>query len=118
MYVKSEFQAIYCRELTGYFETYDALYVKVNTNNFNSTKKPLYVGAYYRHCKAKGIMPFIQRFDDDISHKLLRKSDIIIVGDFNICLMKSTYNNDSLLFLVIISRYYFSIPYLPIAMKY
>ena len=97
MYVKSNLKAVYAQELTGAFKTYDSVYVKINMAT--SSKRPLHVGAYYRHCRAPDIVPFIDKFSRDINHKALRRSDVIIAGDFNICLMKSTTNNDSLYFL-------------------
>ena len=42
---------------------------------------------------------FTEQFNSDLSCKTLQKNDSIILGDFNICLMRSTFNNDSLCFL-------------------
>ncbi len=103
MYVKNDFKAAYCHELTRSCSTHDSVYVKIDQANLHTinskSRKPLYLGGYYRHCNAGDVMNFIDEFNNDISHKCLIKNDVIIGGDFNICLMKSTFNNDSLCFL-------------------
>ena len=103
MYVKSDLKAAYCHELTKTCPTHDAVYVKIdpaNVHNSNiKSRKPLYLGGYYRHCIASDVINFIDAFNIDLSNKCLMKNDVIIAGDFNICIMRSTYNNDSLFFL-------------------
>ena len=103
LYIKTKFKATYCHDLTNSSNTHDSVYVKCNNpNSYNlHKKKQLYIGGYYRHCVSKSddIMQFLNKLDVDISNKQLHKNDVIIAGDFNICLMKSTYNNDSLYFL-------------------
>ena len=37
-------------------------------------------------------MPFIGDFAAEMTHKVVKKSDVIVAGDFDICLMKSTTN--------------------------
>ena len=97
MYVKSELEANYCRELTRTNNLCDSLYVKINTNS----NKQLYVGGYYRFCRSNSedINNFISQFHNDLKNNKLHKNNIIVAGDFNICLLKSTYNDDSLSFL-------------------
>ena len=103
IYVKSKYKAIYCHELTKSCNTHESIFVKINPvnihNNSFKSRNQLYIGGYYRHCKKSNIISFIERFNDDISNKCLVKNDVIIGGDFNICLMKSTCNTDSLCFL-------------------
>ena len=104
LYVRANLKATYCLELTGSHDNHDCVYVKINPEQLHDKKyiknrRPLKVGAYYRHCRKTGIMPFIADFAAEITHKVLKKSDIIVAGDFNICLMKSTTNTDSILFL-------------------
>ena len=103
LYIKSSLKASYCYELTQAHECFDSLYVKIDPSNLHDKKsgnrRPLFIGTYYRHCKISGIIPYISRLDCDLKHKFLQKSDVIITGDFNICLMKSTSNNDSLFLL-------------------
>ena len=107
IYVKSELQASYFHELTQTCNTHDSLFVKINSVNLHGNKKSkigkaskaLIVGGYYRHCHASEIVNFVDKFNNDLNHKQIVKNDIIIAGDFNICLMKSTHDNDSLLFL-------------------
>ena len=103
LYIKSSLKASYCYELTQAHECFDSLYVKIDPSNLHDKKsgnrRPLFIGTYYRHCKTTGIIPYISRLDCDLKHKFLQKSDVIITGDFNICLMKSTSNNDSLFLL-------------------
>ena len=102
IYVKSELQASYFHELTQTCSTHDSLYVKINAGNLHEKSKngkALIVGGYYRHCQASDIVNFIDRFNTELSHKQLTKNDTIIADDFNICLMKSTHDNDSLFFL-------------------
>ena len=97
MYIKTELEASYCYELTCTSNVCDSLYVKIRTSN----KKQLYMGGYYRFCRSNtdDIAKFISQFHNDLKNRKLQKNDIIIAGDFNICLMKSTYNDDSLSFL-------------------
>ncbi len=103
MYVKSELKAAYCHELTKTCYTHDSVYVKIDPGNIHNSRsksrKPLYLGGYYRHCNASDVMKFIDVFNTDLFTKCLIKNDVIIAGDFNICLMRSTFNNDSLCFL-------------------
>ena len=103
LYIKSSLKASYCYELTQAHECFDSLYVKIDPSNLHDEKsgnrRPLFIGTYYRHCKTSGIIPYISRLDCDLKHRFLQKSDVIITGDFNICLMKSTSNNDSLFLL-------------------
>ena len=111
LYIKSNLKASYCHELTKSHDHYDSLYVKIDSSTVHDKKsgnrRPLIIGTYYRHCKTTGIIPYINSFDNDLKNKILKKSDVIITGDFNICLMRSTSNNDSLLFLnTIISNNY------------
>ena len=98
IYVKEELNAEYFHGLTKTCDTHDSVFVKIGPLNARS-KKPLFVGGYYRHCKEADKIVFIDRFNNDVSNKTLQKNDIIIGGDFNICLMKSTHNYDSLNFL-------------------
>lgn len=115
MYVKKELSANYCNVLTYSHNTCDSLYVKINSK----PNKPLFIGAYYRHCRATDIIPFIDKFSDDISNKILKKTDVIITGDFNICLMKSTHCNDSLCFLnTIIANHYEIMIFKPTRIQY
>ena len=44
-------------------------------------------------------MLFIDIFDDHLNRKCIKNKNKIICGDFNICLMKSTTNTESLMFL-------------------
>ena len=44
-------------------------------------------------------MPFIDDFAAEITHNVLKKSDVIVAGDLNTCLLKSTTNTDWVLFL-------------------
>ena len=109
MYVKSE--GVYCHELTKTCATHDSVYVKIDPSNLHKTnsktRKRLFIGGYYRHCNTGDIMNFIDEFSTDLAHKSITKNDVILGGDFNICLMKSTYNNDSLCFLnTILSNLY------------
>ena len=115
MYVKKKLSANYCNLLTYSKDTCDALYVKINTR----PNRQLFVGAYYRHCNATDVIPFIDKFSNDISSKILKKADVIITGDFNICLMKSTHCNDSLYFLnTIIANYYEIMIFKPTRIQY
>ena len=103
IYIKSKYKATYFSDLTKTNEIYDSLYLKIDTQcKLNNRKnKSLYIAGYYRHARYKNddLIKFIDQFDNDLSHKIIAKNDVIISGDFNICLMKSTSNNDSLSFL-------------------
>ena len=103
IYVKTELKAIYCNELTRSTKTHDSVYVKIDPVNLHrnnvKTRNALFIGGYYRHCVASDKISFISNFHSDLSKKFIRKEDVILAGDFNICLMKSTHNNDSLSFL-------------------
>ena len=102
MYIKQKFKAQYYLNLTKTCTTHDSLYVKIDPINLHGNKKRkniLFLGGYYRHCRESDKIQFIDSFSSDISQKALQKNDIIIGGDFNICLMKSTSNADSLCFL-------------------
>ena len=104
IYVKSRFQATYNHSLTKSDNSYDSLYVSIEVNklmNCNNINKKLTIGGYYRHC-LKGsadVMTFIDKFDDDLKHKSIAKHDVILAGDFNVCLLKSSHKTDSLCFL-------------------
>ena len=98
IYIRDELKAEYYHELTRTCNTHDSVYVKISPLSKNS-KKCLYIAGYYRHCNKADKMMFIDEFHSDISNKIIQKNDTIIAGDFNICLMKSTYNNESLCFL-------------------
>ena len=102
MYVKSEYKATYYQELTKSCETHDSVYVKIDPANLHTKSKAkniLYLGGYYRYCEAADKIQFIDKINSDLGNKNLQKNDIIIAGDFNICLMKSTHKADSLFFL-------------------
>ena len=115
MYVKNELSASYCHALTNSHTTCDSLYVKINAK----PNRPLFIGSYYRHCRATDVVPFIDKFCGDLSNKILKKSDVIITGDFNICLMKSTHCNDSLYFLnTIIANHYEIMIFKPTRIQY
>ena len=123
MYVRSELKATYCHELTESHETHDAIYVKINSKSIKQTRTSgqhsLLVGGYYRHCKKSDVVTFIDKFSNDLAHKALRKNDVLIAGDFNICLMKSTHSNDSLYFLnSIISSHYEILIFKPTRIQY
>ena len=123
MYVKSKFKATYFHELTKTTNTHDSLYVKIDPGSSKGQKsrKQLYIGGYYRHCLSKSddIVKFLHVFDNDLSHRLINKNDVIIAGDFNICLMKSTYNTDSLCFLnTIIGNNYEPLIFKPTRIQY
>ena len=96
MYVKSDLNAAYVHELTGSNTNCDYVYVKLIHN-----KKSLYIGTYYRHCKAQSTdkVMFIDTLQQHLSSNTLNNVDTIIGGDFNICLMKSTRNTESLMYL-------------------
>ena len=104
IYIKTKFNATYNNALTKTNNSYDSLYVTLdlkNLSNGSSTSKKLNIGGYYRHC-LKGtadVMTFLDKFDDDLKHKSLAKCDVILAGDFNICLLKSSQKPDSLCFL-------------------
>ena len=96
MYVKNILNAVYIQELTGSNDYCDFLYLQINNKN-----EKLTVGGYYRHCKASNSdkICFIDSLEQHLMHKKLRKCKIVIVGDMNICLLQSTYNHESLLYL-------------------
>ena len=52
-------------------------------------------------------MPFIGDFAAEITRKVLKKSYVIVAGDFNICLKKSATNTDSTIFLntILVNNY-------------
>lgn len=97
MYVKDTLNAMYINELTGTNDYCDFIYLKINS----PSKENLIIGGYYRHCKASSAdkVCFIDTLEQHLSHKSLRNSKIIIQGDMNICLMQSTYNNESMMYL-------------------
>ena len=99
IYVKNNLNASYINELTGSNENCDSLYLQVSSNI--SKKDKLVIGGYYRHCKATVTdkICFIDTLDQHLNHKKLRNSKIVIQGDMNICLMQSTYNQESMLYL-------------------
>ncbi len=103
LYVKSDLKATYCYELTKTCDTHDSVYVIIDSTNLHKnrarSRKSIVLGAYYRHCKSNEIMNFISNFESDLSHKVVAKNDVIIQGDFNIDLQRSTFSNDSLCFL-------------------
>ena len=102
MYIKKEFKAQYFHDLTKTCSTHDSVFVKIESKNMHSNKNrknALFLGGYYRHCKSSDKIEFVEKFGSDLGHKKITKNDIIIGGDFNICLMKSTFNTDSLYFL-------------------
>ena len=96
MYTKQSFNASCIQNLSQSNAYFDSLYIKINNGC-----RPLHIGTYYRHCipyKTDTIV-FLDYLETHLSDKQLVKSDVIIGGDFNICLMKSTSNKESLLYL-------------------
>ena len=93
IYLANNHSASYFHELTFSTSEYDSCYIKVDKPG-----KSLYIGGYYRFCKASkhDIMAFLAHLDAHLSNKNLIKNDLIIAGDFNVCFMKSTYNKDAL----------------------
>ena len=96
IYTDVKLNATYINELTKTSENYDSVYVKIT-----NTKKPLCIGAYYRHCidTSTDKITFISKIEEHLSSKFLQKSNVMLAGDFNIDLIKSSVNNDSLFFL-------------------
>ena len=96
IYVKNNLNASYEQNLTYSSASCDCIYIKVT--NLNNT---IYIGGYYRHCLAKSSekLLFIEQLNENLRNKILKNQNIIIGGDFNICLMKSLSNDDSSKFL-------------------
>ena len=101
IYAKIDFEVTVINELTIHTDFYDSLYVKVNCTKM---RKPIVVGGYYRHCRnsSHDIMRFCNALNEHLCHKHVCKFNKIIAGDFNICLLKSVHNQDSLMYLNIL----------------
>ena len=98
VYVKNTFDTLIVNELTIAAEYYDSLYLKIRSPN---GLKPVILGAYYRHCRhnSHDIIKFANVLDEHLSHKSVTKHNKVIAGDFNICLLKSVSNMESLTYL-------------------
>ena len=101
IYTKNNLKVTYVNELTISNEIYDSLFLKIDVSEISKTNKSLYVAGYYRHCRSStsDIMKFIEKFDENLKNKHIKNNPMLIAGDFNICLLKSTYNNESQTFL-------------------
>ena len=98
MYIKKDFNVTVISELTACTDFYDSLYIKICCSRL---QKPIVVGGYYRHCRnnSHDIIRFCNALDEHLSHKSISKFNKVIAGDFNICLLKSAHNLDSLTYL-------------------
>ena len=98
VYILDLHEASYHSKLTQSNNVMDSCYVKIHNSKINDT---VYIGGYYRFCNPgkDEILSFISHIDNHLSSKELTKNNTIISGDFNICLMKSTYNDESNSFL-------------------
>ena len=98
IYVKEKFDSSIVPEFSQSNNICDSLFLKINNC---STRKKLYVGGFYRYCKSNSsdVMNFLSILDEHLGNLNKTKNDIVIAGDFNICLLKSTYKHDSLAFL-------------------
>ena len=96
IYVKNELNSVYIEELTSSNDICDSLYLKIENGG---TK--FITGGYYRHCKpAKSDkLQYINMLDEHLKNKKLANEKIILAGDFNICLMQSCHNEESMLYL-------------------
>ena len=96
IYANVNLKASYIDELTTTCNNYDSVYIKITR-----TKIPLCVGGYYRHCLEKSTdkVCFIDKIQNHLSSKCLQKSNIILAGDYNIDLIKTAVDCDSLCFL-------------------
>jgi len=98
IYTRDVYNSIKISDLSHSSSYYDSLYLQINGNNIS---KSLIVGAYYRHCRHSNndYIRFISTLEQHLSHNKVSKHKVIIAGDFNICLMKSCSNADSLAYL-------------------
>ena len=97
VYVLDKHEASYHSTLTFSNDIMDSCYVKINKCKTNDT---VYIGGYYRFCYSNknDITSFISQFDNHLKSKELQKFNTITCGDYNICMMKCTYD-ESLSFL-------------------
>ena len=95
IYVKDTFNVNCISELTKATNSYDSLYLKICTKQ---SQKALIIGAYYRHCRHSKheYIKFTSVLEQHLSHNKIGKHNIVIAGDFNICLLKSISNLESL----------------------
>ena len=93
IYLSENYTASYLQELTLSTNFYDSCYIKIDKPG-----KPLFIGSYYRFCRTSkdDIISFTAHLDAHLSNKALANKDLIIAGEFNVCFMKSTYNQDAL----------------------
>ena len=77
-------------------QNFDSIFIKIEGLGIS-----FIVGGYYRHCiqNTTDKISFISKLEEHLSHKLLQKTNLILAGDFNIDLIKSSVDNDALFFL-------------------
>ena len=97
IYIKDKLEAEIIPSLTLSNHICDTVYLRI-TNKGSSKQKPAFLGGIYRHCRnqSSDIMNFICQLDEQLGSINPSKNKIIIGGDFNIDLIKSVSNKDSL----------------------
>ncbi len=96
IYIKDKLEAEIVPALTMSSELCDSIYLKIQTPGCN--QKPAFIGGLYRHCRksSNDIMRFICQLDEQLTYVEPKKNRVMIGGDFNIDLIKSVSNKDSL----------------------
>ena len=96
IYVTESLNVSYVNELTVTNDICDSLYLNLIINNIN-----IVIAGYYRHCIATIAekIRFINFLDDQLKNKKVANKKIVLAGDFNICLMRSCQNSESLMYL-------------------
>ena len=86
----------YIRDLTTTNDTCDSLYLNLKINKTNTI-----IAGYYRHCRAKknDKINFINILDSHLKNKKIINKKVILAGDMNICLMRSSENPEAVMYL-------------------
>ena len=97
IYVKDHFECIPITKCNISNNCCDSLFLQV----YKNSKNPVIIGGIYRHCRKKSdeIITFIRYLDETLTTIKTSKNKIVLCGDFNIDLIKSVSNTDSLYFL-------------------
>ena len=103
IYVKEHFEAIVIPSCSGSNNNSDTCFLKINNKNCHgqNNNNHIVIAGLYRHCKKNStdVMNFIQHLDYLLIKIKADKNKVVLGGDFNIDLIKSVSNNDSLCFL-------------------
>ena len=93
IYYKTCLQAKPVKSLTKSTASCDYAFINIPKSKHNPGTL---VGCYYRHClkNRSDIINFINDFELSLDTNLVRKSKVVLTGDYNIDLCKVNHNND------------------------